>query len=305
MSRHHVVGVAFQAADLRRGWVEQLEGRLEDCEVVDAWEVDPSSVEVLVVGNPPGASLADFGCVDFIQSTWAGVDRVIEDAPSVPIARMVAPRLTTLMREFVLAAVLMVHRSLPAYRRSQTEEVWRPRSVAAANERPVGVLGFGELGRPCSLALAEFGFDVVAWARRPHRAEIPVLTGRDGWNELLGRSRIVVNLLPLTDETRGILDGTAFARMPRGSSLVNVARGAHVVDSDLIDALDSGQLSDAILDVFAEEPLPPGHPFWRHHRVTVLPHVAAPSDPADLAPHVATNIELFLAGEIPRFLVSG
>lgn len=271
--------------------------------MVDAEEVAASDVEILVVGNPPGENLLRFDGLRFVQSTWAGVDRLIERAPLVPIARMVAPELTELMTEFVLTATLFLHRRFPSYRRDQARGRWQPRPTLPAGERRVGILGFGELGRPAAHRLAEAGFEVTAWARTPRSDRVEVYTGKEGWERLLSHSEILVNLLPLTAETRGILDRTAFATLPRGAAVVNAARGAHVVEADLLEALDRGHLSDAVLDVFDQEPLAADHPFWFHDRVTVMPHVAAPSDPDDLAPHVAANIRRFLEGEAPRFLV--
>lgn len=302
MSGIPVVGVSFPEASTRQEWVARLESHLGDLRVVDA-ETDPSVVEILVVGNPPGDDLRRFDRLRFVQSAWAGVDRLTEGAPPVPIARMVAPELTELMTEFVLAAVLTLHRRFPDYRRDQTRAEWRPRPTPPARGTRVGVLGYGELGMPAAQTLSEAGFDVAAWARTSRGGRIPVLTGEEGFRDLLGRSDVIVNLLPLTPETRGILHHAAFASMPRGSSLVNAARGAHLVPADLLAALDAGQLSDAILDVFDEEPLPSDHPFWSHERITVLPHVAAPSRPVDLAPHLAANIRRHLQGEAPRFQV--
>lgn len=303
MSGPPVVGVTFPEAGTRQEWVARLTDRLGGVRVVDAEEVEPSVVEILVVGNPSGNHLHRFDGLGFVQSAWAGVDRLTEGAPPVPIARMVAPELTELMTEFVLATVLALHRRFPAYRRDQLRGEWRPRPTYPARETRVGVLGYGELGRPSAQILSEAGFDVAAWARTYRGGPIPILTGEQGFVDLLGRSEILVNLLPLTPETRGILDHAAFGAMPQGSSLVNPARGAHVVRADLLAALDVGQLSDAILDVFDEEPLPSDHPFWSHERITVLPHIAAPSRPADLAPHLAANIRRYLEGETPRFLV--
>lgn len=303
MSESPVVGVTFPEAGTRQEWVARLTDGLGNVRVVDAEEVEPSIVQILVVGNPPGRDLHRFDRLGFVQSAWAGVDRLTEEPPPVPIARMVAPELTELMTEFVLAAALALHRRFPAYRRDQARDEWRPRPTYPARQTRVGVLGYGELGRPAAQALSETGFDVAAWARTNRGGPIPVLTGEQGFVDLLGRSEILVNLLPLTPETRGILDHAAFRAMPQGSGLINAARGAHVVEPELLAALHAGHLSDAILDVFDEEPLRSGHPFWSHDRITVLPHVAAPSRPSDLAPHLAANIRRYLEGETPRFLV--
>ncbi|HLU30482.1 MAG TPA: glyoxylate/hydroxypyruvate reductase A [Acidimicrobiia bacterium] len=298
-----VVGVALETEALRQRWIAELVPLLEDCEVVDAETRPAEDIEVAVVGNPPGRSLERFPSLRFAQSTWAGVEHLAEDLPLIPVARMAAPEFSLLMTEMTLTAVLMLHRHIPAYRRQQQAAEWRPHPVRPASERRVGVLGFGELGRPAALRLASSGFQVKAWARSRRDDEVEVLTGESGWERLLGESDVVVNLLPLTPATRGILDREAFELMPEGAALVNLARGGHVVEPDLLTALDTGRLSDAVLDVFIEEPLPESHPFWTHARVTVLPHIAAPSNPSQLAPHVAANIRRFLDGDEPRFLV--
>lgn len=303
MTSSVLVGVAIDPAERRAGWVGELSAFLAGCRVVDVAQVEPDEVEVLVVGNPPGSTLACYPSLRFVQSTWAGVDQLVVGAPPVPMSRLVAPGLTTLMSEFVLTTVLMAHRGLLEYRRRQMRAEWRPEAAVAAGARKVGVLGFGALGEPAAGRLHDAGFDVAAWARTPRPGAVPVLAGREGLGEILARSEILVDLLPLTAATRDLLDRSAFALMPPGATLINVARGGHVVEADLLEALDSGHLADAVLDVFREEPLPADHPFWSHPRVTVLPHIAAPSRPSDLAPAVAANIELFLSGEEPNFLV--
>ncbi len=299
-----VVAVGTDPPAGRRRWIRALSPHLPGTNVVDLADLDPSAVEILVVGNPPGETLAHLSALRFVQSTWAGVDALLQGAPEAPIARLVAAPLTERMTEFVLTAVLMLHRDLPAYRRLQGREEWSPLPVVAAGERAVGVLGFGELGRPAALRLAEAGFDVVSLANKAAGdGPVPVVAGEQGWRRVLERSRILVNLLSLTPSTRGIIDRRAFDLMPVGAALVNAARGAHVVEADLLEALDSGRLADAVLDVFEREPLCPGHPFWAHPRVTVLPHVAAPSEPEALAGAIAANIRRFLEGEPPRHLV--
>ena len=299
------VAVRFSRADLNPVWSELLANLLTDCVVEEASSVAPEAVNVLVVDNADGHILHEYPNLAFVQSAWAGIDRVLRGGPSIPIARMVAPELTTLMKDYALSLVLAAHRDLPAYRRSQTSGQWRPRPVKASYERSVGILGYGELGREVAAGLAHHGFRVTAWANSPRRDTVEVLSGWQGFVNLLEASEVIVNLLPLNDETMGILDLDAFRLMGVDTTLINLGRGGHVVEEDLLRALNEGMLGDALLDVFEEEPLPPGHPFWQHERITVLPHVAAPSRPADLAVHVAANIDLFLRGQTPRWLVSG
>lgn len=298
-----LVAVAFESEPDRAEWLDRLRPLLPEMTVVGADEVDASEVDVVVVGNPSGSSLTAYSGARLIQSTWAGVDRLIVGAPSVPIARMVAPELAAAMTGFVTMCVQMLHREVPRYQREQREGMWAQRFPPLPAEVTVGVLGFGALGRPAAVALSKLGFDVSAWAGSERAAEVPVLSGSRGWRQILGRSDVIVNLLPLTPETAGILDAAAFSAMRRGAALVNVARGGHVVEDDLIKALDAGHLAEALLDVFVDEPLPAGHPFWSHPRVMVFPHVAAMSDPVILAHHVADNITRLARGLTPRHLL--
>lgn len=291
-----IVAVDLGSTEETGRWVSELATHLPDTAVVPADDVDRSRPLILVVGNPPGHTLHRYPRLRFVQSVWAGIDRLVVDAPDVPIARMVAPVLSEAMAEFVLMATLMLHRGVPRLRRRQARADWAPVSAPPPGDRRVGLLGCGALGGAAASALAEHGFDVVAWGRSYRLEPVPVVSGDEGLVSVLSRSDIVVNLLPLTSETEGILDAVSFRSMPPGSSVVNVGRGAHVVVADLIAALDGGQLSDAVLDVFTDEPLPATSPLWAHPRVTVFPHVAAPSDPRLLAPATAANVRAFLAG---------
>ncbi len=268
---------------------------------------DPQSVEIALVANPEPGLLARHPRLGFIQSLWAGVDRLLADPllpPGIPVARLVDPNLTQSMTECVLANVLALHRQMPAYARQQAQGVWRqlPQPVAAA--RRVGVLGLGQLGRAATAALCAIGFPVSGWSRSPHEvAGVTCFSGAEGLAKLLERADILVNLLPLTRDTEGILGRELFAQMPRGAALVNLARGGHLVEADLLAALADGTLSHAVLDVFREEPLPPAHPFWRHPQITVFPHVAAYSEPDTAARIAAENVAAFRAGRPLRAVV--
>jgi glyoxylate/hydroxypyruvate reductase len=166
------------------------------------------------------------------------------------------------------------------------------------------VLGLGELGGDAARKLKALGFDVAGWSRRPRPLPgIAGFAGRDQLARFLARSEILVCLLPLTGDTRGILDARAFAALPKGATVINLARGALIVERDLLAALDRGRLAGAVLDVFEIEPLPADHPYWRHPRVTITPHVAAVSDPRSVAPVIAANIRRFRAGEPVHDLV--
>ncbi len=244
--------------------------------------------------------LATLPNLRMIFGLGAGIDHLLRDPDlprHVPIVRLVDPYMTDAMSEYVALSVLRLHRQDLDYIAQQREAVWREREQKNAAERPVGILGFGTLGQDAGKKLRSLGFDVAGWSR----SEKPLpgfatFAGADGLDRLLARSEIVVCLLPLTPATRGILDARAFARMPQGAAIVNAGRGGHVVEADLLAALDSGRLSGAVLDVFDDEPLPPAHPFWRHPRVIVTPHVAAETHPATAAPLVRDAIRQCEAG---------
>jgi glyoxylate/hydroxypyruvate reductase A len=217
-----------------------------------------------------------------IQSLWAGVDRLMADPtlpPGVPVARMVDPAMAAAMAETALWAVLSLHRDFFDYQRQQRDGIWHPHAQRRADGVHVLVLGQGEMGRGAAARIAQQGYPVQGW-RRDGTPLAPRLAQAD----------IVINLLPLTLQTHGLLNAEFFAALPPEASVVNLARGAHVVDADLLAALDSGRLRHAVLDVFHTEPLPASHPYWQHPRVTVLPHVAAATDPRSAAAVVAANL---------------
>lgn len=255
------------------------------------------SVEVAVVANPPPGSLQGLPSLRLVQSLWAGVDRLLNDAtlpPGVPIARMVDPAMNAAMAETALWAVLALHRGFFAYAERQRRGEWRPHAQRRADEVPVLVLGQGAMGSAVGERLRAQGYPVAGWRRSDGPAAL--------W-QALPQAAIVIDLLPLTAETRGLLDARFFAAMAPAASLVNLARGAHVVEADLLAALDGGHLCHAVLDVFQVEPLPPGHPFWRHPQVTVLPHAAAATDPRSAARVVADNLQRLVRGEPVRHRV--
>ena len=253
------------------------------------------AIDIALVANPPPGSLRDLPELRLIQSLWAGVDRLLGDATvpaDVPLARMVDPAMSATMAQTALWAVASLQRDFFDYAAQQRAGVWQPRALRRADDITVAVLGMGQMGHAAAQLLTRHGYRVLGW----HRSA-------GSFESVLARADVVVNLLPLTPDTRGLFNAAAFAQMPRGASLVNLARGAHVVEADLLAALASGHLHRAVLDVFATEPLPPPHPFWAHPAITVLPHVAAPTDPRTAAAIVARNIAALRAGQPLQHLV--
>ena len=283
----------------------RLQGALTDClgEPVARLEDTASDTQatVVVVAGRVTRPLASLSELELVVSLMAGVEQLLSDArvpPGVPIVRANDRSLQQAMVESVLLHVLSAHRGVLEYRRAEAEQRWRPQPQPLATMRTVGVLGLGNLGRSSAVAIAGLGFPVVGWSREAKRVPgVRSVCGADGLREVLTRSQIVVCLLPLTPTTMEILNAERLALMPAGAFLINVARGALVAEQDLLAELDSGRLGGAILDVFAEEPLPAEHPFWRHPRVAVYPHVAADPDPVTGSAAAADLIRAHRRGE--------
>ena len=257
-------------------------------------------IDYALVWGPPRGLLASLPNLKVIFSVGAGIDHFASDPelPDLPVVRMVETGLTEGMTEFVVMSVLQHHRSMLDYAQQQRDRHWREIPQVAPQGRRVGVLGLGVLGGDAVEKLKPFGFDLLGWSRSPK--DIAGVRCFHGWEQLadfLGGCDILVCLLPLTEETRGILNAEAFAALPRGAALINVARGGHQVEDDILAALDSGQLSGATLDVFNQEPLPPEHPLWAHPRVILTPHAAAATMPETAVTYVIENIKRFEAGE--------
>lgn len=253
--------------------------------------------EVVIAANPPVSvwtPLLRSGSLRWVQSLWAGVDRLLGEVAwpaQVTLTRLVDPGLTQAMVETALWATVSLHRGFFDYARLQSASTWRVLPQRPSSEVQVGVLGQGQLGAAVTRALAGLGYRLSTWRR-----------GQDGpldepgLRAVLASSDILINLLPLTAQTRGLLNAERLGHLPLGASLVNLARGAHVVDEDLLAALDRGHLRHAVLDVFHTEPLPGDHPYWHHPRVKVLPHAAALTDPTSASLVVAEQLKRYLQG---------
>jgi len=281
-----------------QAWLDALAPAREFAEI-RCWPEagDPAEVDYVVAWQPPAGFLGGLPNLKAIFWIGAGVDRLLEDPalPDVPIARMKDDSLSLGMAEFVAERALHYHRLMPQYADQQRRREWRPLSPPLARERQVGVMGLGEIGQACARALAGLGFAVRGWSRTGR--EVPGVDVRTGdLGDFLAGCEIIACVLPLTPQTRGILNRDAFARLD-GAWLINVGRGGHLVEADLIPALDAGRLAGATLDVFETEPLPPDHPFWTDPRIVVTPHASAVTHPASAAGHILANLRRAEAGE--------
>ncbi|WLA67357.1 2-hydroxyacid dehydrogenase [Bradyrhizobium diazoefficiens] len=261
---------------------------------------DPAEVRYLVAWVPPDNIAATFPNLELVFSVGAGVDQFDASKlpPHIPLVRMLEPGIAETMVEYVTMAVLALHRDLLHFIAQQKEQVWREIRITPAKRRRVGVMGLGQLGQAVLERLKAFGFPRLGWNRSPREIEGVIChAGMDALPDFLAQTDILVCLLPLTDETSGILNADLFARLPRGASLVNVGRGPHLVEPDILAALDSGALSGAILDVTDPEPLPAGHPFWSHPRILLTPHNASMTTPDTAVDYVLDVIGRHRRGE--------
>jgi glyoxylate/hydroxypyruvate reductase len=232
-------------------------------------------------------------------SRSAGVETFIRHPklPKVPLGKVEPPGGDPMMTEYVVMHVLRLHRDMPGYQVAQARREWRRVPIVRPEQRRVGFLGYGMMAQAPAAVLKSLGFPVSAWVRSPRASsDVPIFHGNDQLEPFLQQTDIAVCLLPLTRETEGILCARTFAMMPKGAMLVNVGRGKHVVEKDLIAALDSGQLAYAALDALWPEPLPPESPLWLHPKVTVMPHVARRPTVAQLVTEIAANIRSLEAG---------
>ena len=298
-------------AELERGrWLQALQLAMPGEEWVLQAPATPAQargIELAVVANPAHGSLQGLPNLRLIQSLWAGVDKLLADTSlptDVPLARMVDPAMNEAMVQTALWAVLSLHRGFFDVLRQQGQVLWQAPEQCRAHEWQVLVLGLGELGGRVARSLAGLGYQVSGWSTHASKLDgVRTASGAVELAPLLAQADSVINLLPLTPQTRGFFDAERLAAMKRGATLVNLARGAHVVDADLLAALDSGHMRHAVLDVFNVEPLPADHPFWRHPRVTVLPHTAAQTDPRSAAQVVAANLSALREGRPLAHLV--
>jgi len=282
-------------------WLPLLRAALPEDRIAEDIAGD---VDVALVATPPAGTLGRLKGAKLIQSLWMGVEKLLADAEyprGVPLARLIDPGMVAAMSETVIADVLDWHRHHYRYRAQKAKVEWRRYKQYLASDRTIGILGLGELGGDAARKLLALGFRVAGYSRRPKNLE-----GVQSFTDLeamLPLCNALVCLLPLTQHTRGIINGKTLGLLKQHACLINVARGPHVVNDDLVKALDSGHLAHAYLDVFDTEPLPKDSPLWKHAGVSITPHSAALTEPRTAVARIVENVERVRRGETPLHLV--
>ncbi|UAA39577.1 glyoxylate/hydroxypyruvate reductase A [Paraneptunicella aestuarii] len=294
-------------------WLQQLSLAMPEFKVV-FWdglsEQEKSRVEVAVVTNIQPERIKQYPNLKWVQSLWAGVETLlpaIQDL-NLKVVRMNDPQLAQSMSDSVLLWTLYLHQQAHVYRQQQNIALWQQSPTSLFTLLPhatrVGILGLGNLGKVAANRLKDNGFTVQGWSRTAKSLPgIPTYSGDTGLQQLLSTSDILVVLLPLTHSTRYLLNQQRLQMLPDGAAVINFARGAIIPEPDLLQCLNNGKLSHAVLDVFEQEPLPSNSPLWQHPNITVLPHISAQTNPVTASKVVAKNIKpYFQNGEIPEYI---
>ncbi|HEY1709390.1 MAG TPA: glyoxylate/hydroxypyruvate reductase A [Rhizomicrobium sp.] len=268
----------------------------------------PEQIDYALSFRPPRGLLKSLGNLKAILSLGAGVDGFFADPElptHLPLVRFVDDTLSQEMAQYVVMQVLLHHREQRMYDGAQREHRWAQQLLPRRTEDTrVGILGLGEIGMVCARHLRALGFTLTGWSRSTKTVDgVKSFAGTEQLDAFLAQSDVLVCLLPLTPDTRGILNAVTFAKLPKNAFVINVARGGHLIEDDLIAAIDSGHLSGAALDVFQTEPLPASSPLWAHPKITVTPHIAAISDPAAGIQYVLRTIAIIERGETPDHIV--
>jgi len=283
-------------------WVKHF-NRLDPGIDIRIWpEVgDADDIEFAFSWNHPPGEFKKYKNLKCIASLGAGVDHIMRDPDlpaGVPVTRVVEPSMAQSMSEYAVLGVLNYCRQFDSFRADQSQKKWQPRIPLLAADMRIGIMGLGQLGKDAAKKLSYLGFPVTGWSQTPKDIEgVKCLAGEEALDDFLSQTRILICMLPLTPKTKGILNQKIFDKLPAGAYVINVARGQHLIEKDLLAALNSGQLAGACLDVFAVEPLPEDHPFWRHPKIIVTPHISSLTNPKAVAPQIIENYQRTKAGK--------
>jgi len=280
-------------------WLAALRAALPQAEV-EVWAPGAPPGDYAVVWAPPQAFLDEQPGLKALFNLGAGVDALtqLKVPPAIPLVRLDDAGMSVQMAEYVVHALIRHFREFDLYEQDVAQGKWSFRRPRLRQDFPVGIMGLGVLGQRVARAVQAFEFPVLGWSRSPKQVPgVRCYAGAAQFGEFLAETRVLVCLLPLTAETEGILNRQTLAQLRPGGYLINVARGGHLVEEDLIPLLDSGQLAGAALDVFRQEPLPAGHPFWRHPKIAVTPHTAARTLRDESVAQIAAKIARLERGE--------
>jgi glyoxylate/hydroxypyruvate reductase A len=289
-------------------WISGFKSALPQAEVV-VWQegADIAACDYAILWAPPTAMLPHLAHVKAIFIAGAGVDGALKFAdalPPVPLIRLADAGMGVQMAEYVVHAVLRYYRRFDEYEKQARAGLWKPLEITQKEDFAIGVMGMGVLGKRVLESLAPFGFPLRGWSRSPKEmAGVTSYAGTDGLDEFLRGTRVLVCMLPLTPETTNLLDRSRLSLLPEGAYLVNVGRGAHVAEPDLLTLIRSGHIAGATLDVFRNEPLPAPHPFWDEQRITITPHISALTLAYESVVQIAGKIEALERGEVVADLV--
>lgn len=290
-------------------WLEHLQNEITEYEIIlfkDLSKSQKESADVAIVANPNPSDILQMKNLKWIQSLWAGVEKLLQDIPnaSFKIVRMIDPFLSDTMAESVLAWTLYLHKNMPLYLKQQTQKIWKQHIELLPEEKNVLVLGLGNLGLKSLLKLKENGFNVSGWSRSKKDIDsVKTYYGNEGLIQALKLADIVICLLPLTSETKNLIDKEKLDLLHSNTSIINFARGAIIDYKYLLEKIENGEISHAVLDVFDVEPLPSTSSLWGNENITVLPHISAPTNMKSASKIASKHIcEYYEKGIIPTFV---
>lgn len=293
-------------------WIEGMQARLPQANIRQWVKGDNQSADYAMVWLPPYECLAGRKDLKGIFALGAGVDAILKQEQEnpgtlpagVPLMRLEDTGMALQMEEYAMAKVLYYFRHMDEYRQFQSQRQWKPLPANRHEDFVVGVMGAGALGQAVAERLVDFGFHVRTWSRsEKHIDKVISYHGQEQLNDFLHGTRVIINLLPSTPQTVGILNQSLFSQLQQKAYIINLARGSHLIEQDLLVALESGQVAGASLDVFASEPLPQMHPFWTHPRVAITPHIAAITLPQEAMDMISNNIKRIESGQQPLGIV--
>ncbi len=287
------------AATEAQPWLQDLRAALPGADI-SLWHPGAAPADYAIVWAPPQAFFDQQPQLRAAFNIGAGVDALLrlKISPATQLVRLDDAGMAVQMAEYVCHALIRHYRECAAYDKHQQAGVWNQRDIAPRSRMPVGIMGLGVLGERVARTVAQFDFPVNGWSRSPKSIPgVQCFSGQDGFNAFLAASRVLVSLLPATPETQGLINRDTLSRLMPGAYLINVARGAQLVEDDLLALLDSGHMAGAALDVFRTEPLPTGHPFWTHPQITITPHTAALTIRGESVAQIAAKIASLESGK--------